>query len=369
MAVLDGDRKARVELVAAAHRFTLTSVPFHHPESENALSAFVTAAGESRRPAAELDAVLLHTLAALNSHAGNRIPTLTDRYLALGPAAFGALGRFRRCVEDLLKLRGIRNLVVQQSVAIIEERYADPKLSLAVAARDLGRNRTAFAVLFKLHTERTFQEYLGQVRLDRAAGLLSTTDMRIKEVWAAVGYNGAADFDHDFRRRFDMTPREYRTRSMAPIAPAPVCETRPPDPTRPKLPGAHASVLIVEDDDVARDTLQRHLTLEGHTVEMAATGEEGLRATIRARPDVLLLDLHLPGIDGLECLRRVRQHPNLRQPAVALMTADWEVYEHAAELEAMNATIVPKPCFLEDVGTLVTSLCRGGKVTSRESKN
>ena len=65
-------------------------------------------------------------------------------------------------------------------------------------------------------------------------------------------------------------------------------------------------VLVVEDNADARETLQMVLTLMGHQVEVAADGVSGLEKALALAPDVALVDLGLPGLDGYEVARRLR---------------------------------------------------------------
>jgi two-component system CheB/CheR fusion protein len=66
-------------------------------------------------------------------------------------------------------------------------------------------------------------------------------------------------------------------------------------------------VVIVEDNRDTREMLKELLQLQGHTVEVADDGPEGVEQVIRQRPDVALVDLGLPGFDGYELARRVRE--------------------------------------------------------------
>jgi CheY-like chemotaxis protein len=65
-------------------------------------------------------------------------------------------------------------------------------------------------------------------------------------------------------------------------------------------------ILIVEDNDMNRDVLSRRLVRRGFEVLLAADGPDGLAAAEGQRPDLILLDLGLPGIDGWECSRRLK---------------------------------------------------------------
>ena len=66
-------------------------------------------------------------------------------------------------------------------------------------------------------------------------------------------------------------------------------------------------VLIVDDEKNIRRTFKMVLEAEGFEVSVAATGEEALTACARTRPDVVVLDVKLPGIDGIETLRRLKK--------------------------------------------------------------
>ena len=66
-------------------------------------------------------------------------------------------------------------------------------------------------------------------------------------------------------------------------------------------------MLIIEDDADAREVLQLSLEAEGQPVEVAANGAEGLALAAASHPDVVFLDLRLPGLDGFEVARRLRE--------------------------------------------------------------
>ena len=63
----------------------------------------------------------------------------------------------------------------------------------------------------------------------------------------------------------------------------------------------HVRLLIIDDDRALRDALRRALSLAGYEVHTAAGGEEGLAEIAECPPDAVVLDIGMPGIDGLEC--------------------------------------------------------------------
>jgi signal transduction histidine kinase/CheY-like chemotaxis protein len=79
-------------------------------------------------------------------------------------------------------------------------------------------------------------------------------------------------------------------------------------------------VLVVEDNDDARETLKRMLELEGHRVRVAADGVAGLEAVRAAPPEIALIDIGLPKMDGYELARRIRSELGERQPYLVAVT-------------------------------------------------
>jgi len=88
-----------------------------------------------------------------------------------------------------------------------------------------------------------------------------------------------------------------------------------------------AKVLVIEDNLAFRDLLRLHLHQAGHAVQVAADPEEGLRSLIDTPPDLILLDLDLPYLNGLEVLQALRSDPASQKIPVIIVTgnADEEV--------------------------------------------
>src|SRR5919108_4727188 len=98
-------------------------------------------------------------------------------------------------------------------------------------------------------------------------------------------------------------------------------ETRAPSTQRDSQPAPTRDILVVEDDPGVAEVLRLALQSEGHTVDVAADGEEGLRSLQQRRYRLLLLDLLLPGLDGMDVLRALRQEPAWRPPVVLIVSA------------------------------------------------
>ena len=80
-------------------------------------------------------------------------------------------------------------------------------------------------------------------------------------------------------------------------------------------------VMVIEDEKEIRDLVRYNLEKAGFRVAAAADGEEGLKQLFASRPDVLVLDLMLPGINGLEIVREVRGEPLTHDLPVLVLTA------------------------------------------------
>jgi two-component system, OmpR family, response regulator len=116
-------------------------------------------------------------------------------------------------------------------------------------------------------------------------------------------------------------------------------------------------VLVVEDDLLLGRTLVRGLREAGFEVEVAPSGEAGLQATAERPPDVIVLDVALPGIDGFETCRRLRT-VDIRTPVI-MLSARGDVHDRVAGLEAGADDYLPKPfSFVELVARVRTQVRR-----------
>jgi two-component system cell cycle response regulator DivK len=114
-------------------------------------------------------------------------------------------------------------------------------------------------------------------------------------------------------------------------------------------------ILIVEDNEMNRDVLSRQLTRRGHRVETAADGPQGLEAAREQRPDLILLDMGLPGIDGWECARRLKADAATRDIPVIALTAHAMAGDREKALLAGCDDFDTKPI---DLGILIGKIAR-----------
>jgi two-component system, OmpR family, response regulator MprA len=120
-----------------------------------------------------------------------------------------------------------------------------------------------------------------------------------------------------------------------------------------------AAILVVDDDAPIRRMLDRTLSAEGYAVETAADGGEALAAVERSTPDLVVLDVGMPGVDGLAVSRRLRAK-GLAVP-VLLLTARDSVPDRVAGLDAGADDYLVKPFATEELLARVRALLRRGK--------
>ncbi|HEX7183120.1 MAG TPA: response regulator [Thermoanaerobaculia bacterium] len=108
-------------------------------------------------------------------------------------------------------------------------------------------------------------------------------------------------------------------------------------------------VLIVDDVDHGREIYSEYLEFRGFRVATAADGEEALDKAFELLPDVILMDLSLPKMDGWEATKRLKNDPRTREIPVVALTAHALVSAHDRAMEAGCDVVVTKPCLPRDL--------------------
>ena len=114
-------------------------------------------------------------------------------------------------------------------------------------------------------------------------------------------------------------------------------------------------ILVVDDEDAILDFVELGLRYEGFEVELARDGLEALSAVAGRRPDLVLLDLNLPGMDGLDVCRRIRQGSDV---PIIMLTARGDVDERVEGLEAGADDYLPKPFKFKELLARVRAVLR-----------
>jgi two-component system, OmpR family, response regulator ResD len=118
---------------------------------------------------------------------------------------------------------------------------------------------------------------------------------------------------------------------------------------------ADARVLVVDDEPIVRDVLSRYLRREGFEVETAADGQAALDAFEATRPELVVLDLMLPRVNGLEVFRRIRSRNGA---AVIMLTARGEETDRVVGLELGADDYIAKPFSPREVVARVRAVLR-----------
>lgn len=106
---------------------------------------------------------------------------------------------------------------------------------------------------------------------------------------------------------------------------------------------AREVILIVDDEEDIRELVELNLRREGYQTLTCDTGERALELVDSKRPDLVVLDLMLPGVDGLEVCKRLKADPDTRQVPVVMLTAKGEEADVVAGLELGADDYVTKP--------------------------
>lgn len=119
-------------------------------------------------------------------------------------------------------------------------------------------------------------------------------------------------------------------------------------------------VVLIEDEPDIAEVIEYNLSREGYKVFLAYNGLEGLETVKRERPDVVLLDLMLPELDGIEICRRIRENPMTRSLPIIMVTAKGEESDVVLGLELGADDYVTKPFSPRELVARIKAVLRRG---------
>jgi CheY-like chemotaxis protein len=133
-------------------------------------------------------------------------------------------------------------------------------------------------------------------------------------------------------------------------------------PTVKSLPGKPETILIVEDTDSVVMLVRDYLELAGYKVAVARDGVAGVSRAISLQPDLILMDVQMPGMDGLEATRRIRQENTLRHTPIFALTALAMTSDRERCIEAGMNDYISKPVNLRQLVKMIQSHLSGSKI-------
>ncbi len=127
-------------------------------------------------------------------------------------------------------------------------------------------------------------------------------------------------------------------------------------------------ILVVEDEQDIRTLILHNLRKDGYLASGAATGEEALKTAEREKPQLVILDLMLPGIDGMAVCRKIRASAELKAALILMLTARGEEADMVSGLEAGADDYVVKPFSNRVLLARVRSLLRRGEILRDDTR-
>jgi type IV pilus assembly protein PilB len=160
----------------------------------------------------------------------------------------------------------------------------------------------------------------------------------LEEVVRVVSYGETAEPEHTPSAALAPT-------SSSPIAPASASPVAPASvsPVAPAAPGGRRRVLVVEDSPTIMSVVKYFLELEGFEVLAATDGRAGLELALSAVPDVIVSDVNMPSMGGVEMVGTLRRDPRMAQVRILMLTSEDSVESEAQGLEAGADDYILKP--------------------------
>jgi two-component system alkaline phosphatase synthesis response regulator PhoP len=128
-----------------------------------------------------------------------------------------------------------------------------------------------------------------------------------------------------------------------------------------------ARVLVIDDEEDIRELLTYNLKKDGHEVYASENGEKGLITLKECKPDLVLLDVMMPGMDGIEVCEAIRQMTGFQNTLVCFLTARGEDYSQIAGLDAGADDYVSKPIKPKVLMSRISALLRRKGLSNHET--
>jgi signal transduction histidine kinase len=219
----------------------------------------------------------------------------------------------------------------------IETQDAGDSVTISVTDNGIGIPRELLPKVFELFVQ-------GERTLDRSQGGLGIGLSIVKRLIEM--HDGSVKMLSDGDRhgtRFEM---------RLPLLESVVLAELPPAPTK----SARRRILVVDDNEDAANTLAMILKLEGHEIDTAYSGAQALERVDEFAPDIVLLDIGLPGLDGLQVAKRIRENPRHHAVRLIAITGYGKDADRARTRAAGFATHLVKPVDFVDLKRAIAEL-------------
>ncbi len=111
----------------------------------------------------------------------------------------------------------------------------------------------------------------------------------------------------------------------------------------PTLPALSKTILVVDDDPDIRELIGFNLHQAGFRIETAENGATGIKKALRLQPDLILLDVMMPEMDGIEACKQLREHPKTKECLIAFLSARGEDYSQVVGFDSGADDYITKP--------------------------
>ncbi len=129
-----------------------------------------------------------------------------------------------------------------------------------------------------------------------------------------------------------------------------------------------ATILIVDDDTEVLGTVWRALSREGHTVMLLESAAQAREVITKTPPDLIVLDIMMPEMDGLAFCEELRQHPQYRTIPILFLSAKWRTDDVVRGLDAGGDDYLTKPFALDELNARVRALLRRSSPASHTAE-
>ncbi len=130
-----------------------------------------------------------------------------------------------------------------------------------------------------------------------------------------------------------------------------------------------SNILVIEDEDDLRDIITYNLKREGYKTQGAETGEQGLQQAVKNHPDLILLDLMLPGMNGLDICRHIKGSKSTENIPIIMVSAKGEESDIIVGLELGADDYVTKPFSPRILLARIQTILRRPKLTHKNNEN